>query len=150
MLRLEDRFFTKVHKNEGCWNWSGATMPNGYGLIRSAGGRGGNTTLAHRVSYEIHSGSKIPNGLYVLHRCDNRRCVNPEHLFLGTQKDNIRDMIAKGRGVRPPTTHCKNGHLRTPENTMIKAETNHKNCLVCYRATTAKHSKRRRKAASNF
>lgn len=75
----------------GCWLWiGGVSYPPGYGRMT----RG---QYAHRVSYEIHRG-KIPVGMHVLHRCDNRLCVNPDHLFLGTQSDNMRDMMAKGRG----------------------------------------------------
>ncbi len=77
----------------GCWGWKGCAPANpGYGQFRY------NMKLerAHRASWIIHFG-EIPNGMHVLHRCDNRICSNPEHLFLGTNLDNINDMIAKGR-----------------------------------------------------
>lgn len=77
---------------KGCWLWTKGRMPFGYGAIVV----NGKTKLAHRVSYEAHVGP-IPSGLCVLHRCDVPPCVNPEHLFLGTQLDNMRDKIAKGR-----------------------------------------------------
>lgn len=86
-----DRFWIKVKKSDGCWIW-GALRLNGYGCLRFNGKR----TLAHRVSWEIHNGP-IPEGLFVLHRCDNPACVRPDHLFLGTRKDNMQDMIKKGR-----------------------------------------------------
>lgn len=82
--------------NTGCWLWSGCVKANGYGVIgvRRAGKL--HNTLAHRASWAQRHGP-IPPGLYVCHRCDTPACVNPDHLFLGTQKDNLRDMYAKGR-----------------------------------------------------
>jgi hypothetical protein len=88
------RFVDKKSDNE-CWNWLGQTI-KGYGRI-SAGQRGDNSLGAHRVSWEIHNNQKIPNGMFVMHSCDNPSCVNPTHLSIGTPKDNSDDMIAKGR-----------------------------------------------------
>lgn len=80
-----------------CWNWRSATR-NGYGRLmigsRAAGTR--RSVSAHRLAYEIHFG-EIPSGLEVCHRCDNRRCINPAHLFVGTKQDNVDDREAKGR-----------------------------------------------------
>jgi hypothetical protein len=78
----------------GCWLWTGALMPQGYGSIGVPGTR--TTTLAHRASYEVHRG-EIPPGMFVCHTCDVRRCINPDHLWLGTQADTMADMVAKGR-----------------------------------------------------
>lgn len=82
----------------GCWLWTGAINKNtGYGVIWVNNKR----QRAHRASWEIHRG-KIPDGLWVLHKCDVKSCVNPAHLFLGTPQDNVADMIAKGRQNRRP------------------------------------------------
>lgn len=78
--------------DNGCWEFDGAKLPNGYGKI----GRNNKTWLAHRYSYTIHVG-EIPANMYVCHKCDNRKCINPDHLFLGTHKDNTQDMIQKNR-----------------------------------------------------
>lgn len=88
------RFWSKVQKSDGCWLWTGAVQ----------GGYGGFTDrqcklYAHRVSWEESNGS-IPSGLKVLHTCDVPLCVNPEHLFLGTSKDNTQDMVQKGRSAK--------------------------------------------------
>jgi len=98
--KLRDRFWKKVKKiKNGCWEWVGATTC-GYGRI----GVCGKTVIAHRLSW-VWANGKIPKGLCVLHKCDNRPCVNPKHLFLGTKKDNTRDCIRKGRfGDTGPTS----------------------------------------------
>lgn len=96
---IEERFWAKVSITGGddCWNWNGCKLPSGYGII----GRGtGQVPIgAHVVSWIIHNGSFAP-GLSVCHKCDNRSCVNPNHLFLGTQQDNLKDMRSKGRQVK--------------------------------------------------
>lgn len=82
----------------GCWPWLGAVNSSGY-ANKYFGGR---METAHRISWLIHRGP-IPSGMLVLHSCDVRRCVNPKHLFLGTQLDNLRDMATKGRARSPLT-----------------------------------------------
>lgn len=89
-----ERFMQYVKPMEsGCHEWQSTIRRDGYGAFWF----GGRKSLAHRVAYSLFVGD--PGELRVLHRCDNRRCVNPEHLFLGTDQDNVRDMWAKGRGV---------------------------------------------------
>ena len=88
-----DRFWEKVAKGEGCWEWQGARDPHGYGRFQVVTGT---TQKANRFAYELTNGP-VPTGLYVLHHCDNPPCVNPAHLYAGTQRDNVRDMVARGR-----------------------------------------------------
>lgn len=92
VIPLEIRFWEKVNKTDNCWNWTGAINNKGYGRINIDG----KSQLAHRVSFEIANG-KIDDKMKVLHSCDNSFCVNPKHLWLGTQKDNLIDMAKKGR-----------------------------------------------------
>ena len=98
MTAPADRFWPKVDKSGDCWPWTGTRLPKGYGQF-GRGRRGAGMAKAHRISWELHYGP-IPEGLCVLHHCDNPPCVRPDHLFLGTQSDNLADMTAKGRRVR--------------------------------------------------
>lgn len=98
---LRRRFFDKVEYVDGsdCWYWMGAVNEHGYGVI-GLGPRGAGLIKAHRLSWLIHRGP-IPDGALVCHSCDNPQCVNSNHLFLGSQKDNMRDCANKGRTVIP-------------------------------------------------
>ena len=90
---MEIRFWRFVEKTEGCWLWTGAKTGGGYGYIRRSGKE---KMSAHRASWEMHNGP-VPEGLWVLHRCDTPACVRPDHLFVGTRADNMRDAHEKGR-----------------------------------------------------
>lgn len=115
------RFWRKVNKTDGCWLWTGAVSRNGYGQFTV----GGKTKLAHRVAWLISNGS-IPrgeghHGTCVLHKCDTPLCVRPDHLFLGTAKDNSIDMVQKGRHFSRTSPHRiargdRNGSRIHPEN----------------------------------
>jgi len=109
------RFDAKV-KNapSGCIEWTAATNPGGYGLFGEKRSGKWKLILAHRFAWECVNGA-IPDGLFVLHHCDNRRCVNPSHLFVGTRQDNTDDMLSKNRQARGDAVH-PNGVLNKGSN----------------------------------
>lgn len=130
MLSQEDlkrNFYSKFEPvtETGCWLWLGA-LNRAYGSFWN----GSKPVGAHRFSYEFHCGKT--DGLDVLHRCDVPLCVNPRHLFLGTQTDNNADMCKKGRNRSKAPTHCIHGHEFSIANT--RHVKNGRQCLTCARA----------------
>jgi hypothetical protein len=100
----------------GCWIWTGNDNGFGYGLFRI----GKRRIMAHRVAWELYCGP-IPDGLQANHKCDVPSCVNPNHLYLGTQAENLEDCRQRGRArKRSRPTHCPHGHEYTPKNIKIK------------------------------
>lgn len=95
-LPFEERFWSKVDKgsDDECWNWNAAITPKGYPVIGAD--KTNKTIKAHRVSWELING-EIPEGMMVLHKCDNSKCVNPKHLYLGTHQDNMDDKAERDR-----------------------------------------------------
>ena len=114
-----------------CREWEGSRNRDGYGRYPV----GGSWVGAHRVAWEQEYGP-IPKGMSVLHHCDNPPCILPSHLFLGTQQDNVADMIAKGRGREQQKTHCVRGHEFIEENTYIRPSDGGRICRTCSRERT--------------
>ena len=140
---LEEKFWLYVHVvPNACWKWTGHTDENGYPRLapprnrcaRLAGETRTSPVKASRISWEIHNGL-ILTGLCVLHKCDNPECTNPEHLFLGTQTDNMRDMATKDRACKHKgrkfdsegNVICKYGHRKI----LIPGQTNKYVCREC-------------------
>lgn len=107
MEKILQRFHSSYEKAvNGCWNWTASLSSGGYGSFYYSG----RSYIASRVSWEFHGG-KISNGLCILHKCDNPKCVNPDHLFLGTNADNTADMFKKGRNKNIELPHpCGENH----------------------------------------
>lgn len=114
----------------GCWLWDGEVL-KGYGTHRLDNKQ----RPVHRLAWEEANGP-IPKGLFVCHHCDVKLCCNPDHLFLGTAKDNATDLYNKGLGYQARITHCPNGHEYTPENTYFLSKkrkgSNARYCRTCH------------------
>lgn len=138
LMKLYDfsRFLQRVEiGNElDCWEWTGDLNQSGYGRFFLNGERMG----AHRASYILENGS-IPNGLFILHKCNNRKCVNPAHLVAGTQSENVQDTVRAGRarGGFAPRPTCNKGHPWTPASTG-KTSSGYRTCVICRRAAAKK------------
>lgn len=97
--KVVTRFWSKCEKTDSCWNWVAKSRNNGYGFYSVKKHNKVHHFFAHRLAWQLTNGP-IPKGQCVLHKCDNKLCVNPDHLFLGSNSDNIKDMLKKGRQVK--------------------------------------------------
>ena len=126
----------------GCWIWLGSCDERGYGYLRF----NGRNQRAHRASYETVNGP-IPSGLSICHKCDTPSCVNPDHLFAGTQRDNLRDASAKKRIFNQTKTTCPKGHPYEGANLFI-ARTGARGCRACMKAAARDGMRRLRAKAA--
>lgn len=135
LIKLTEFFVRKidVRPTTGCWNWTAFTDRDGYGLfsMRCIG-----TKRANRMSLYLFKGIKLGK-YYALHKCDNRRCVNPDHIYSGTALDNINDMIKRNRFVKTPkgvermlAISCRNDHLMQGDNVRYKKD-GYRICVTC-------------------
>lgn len=145
---VAERFLEKVIKTDACWLWNGASGAGyqGYGTfwMDNAYWR------AHRAAYVLFVGP-IPDGLQILHSCDNDRCVNPGHLRPGTQVENMDDAFARGRAPNAtPRETCIRGHALTPENTYEQPGVHrpHRECRICVRDAQRRCQERKRARAA--
>jgi hypothetical protein len=157
-------FWSKVQKSDGCWEWQGHRTNWNYGYFTFRG----DSIPAHRFSVELASGKRIPAGMVICHKCDNPPCVRPDHLFIGTHADNMRDMAEKGRNRRRVVSqhsvgrprlselsvieecvgeenHCWRGHEFTPENTYTDPR-GVKICRICNRWNKRQYKAKKRAA----
>jgi hypothetical protein len=116
---------TKINEATGCWEWTARKDPRGYGKFHINGRENG----THRLMYSLTKGDV--SGLCVCHSCDNPSCINPKHLWLGTQQDNMRDAVQKKRHGAVKKTHCKHGHEFNEENTGRKKKSGRRYCKTC-------------------
>jgi hypothetical protein len=124
---MEKVAFIPFHE---CWEWTASLDGRGYGQINI------NKKMhrAHRLSWQIANGRELTKNELVCHSCDNPTCVNPKHLWIGTQKDNMSDCARKNRVYRPKpylTTHCKRGHLFDEKSTYIAPKKGDRRCRIC-------------------
>jgi hypothetical protein len=132
-----ERFWSKVDKSGECWLWTAYRDHSGYGIF----GLNGRNQRAPRVAYELLVGP-IPQGMYILHSCDNPPCVNPSHLRVGTNLENVQDKMNRGREYWSARTHCKNGHPFDELNTHW-APGGFRRCRACQRAADRRFATRR-------
>lgn len=127
----KERFLKFVHpdQNTGCWLWSGAKFKSGYGKFNVSINGFKKTWRAHRFSWLVHD-KELIEGMDLCHSCDNRMCVNPNHLWLGTRKQNLLDCKNKNRNPVWNKTHCKYGHEFTKENIFLRPD-GFRECLTC-------------------
>ena len=119
-----------IKKNNGCWEFCGAINRTGYGVV----GCMGKVMNAQRAMWILKFGEIASSKIMVCHKCDNRKCINPDHLFLGYAIDNTKDMLIKNRNFNLKKVKCKRGHLFTPENTIKIIRKNgrsQRDCRLC-------------------
>lgn len=135
---LKRKFWSKVQKTDTCWEWISGKNTTGYGIIHF-GGRA-RSFLAHRVSWLLHNGD-ISKNLLICHRCDNPPCIRPDHLFAGTQKQNMQDASRKMRTSSQKKTHCRQGHPYIGEN--LRIVSGERRCVECLRKSNREYQRRK-------
>lgn len=125
---IENRFWSMVNKTEGCWNWLGSTCNDGYGRISTS--KAGKYIYAHRFSFELKNG-QIPSGMTIDHICRNRKCVNPDHLRVVSNRENILSGISPS-AFHAKQTHCIHGHPFSGDNLIIR-KSGGRDCKECKR-----------------
>lgn len=146
-----DLFWQKVSvgRADECWPWNGPRWKGGYGRFQiGLGYPKSKTMVASRVAWLLTNGV-FHEGMQVCHKCDNPICVNPNHLFIGTQTDNLRDCAAKKRSVNSAKTHCPRGHEYSPENTFYQANGTQRACRLCLKIRSEERNRRQRALASH-
>lgn len=132
------RFWDKVNRRDAheCWMWNSTKDGNGYGFFKIKN----RSIRAHRMMWSISNSKEIPEGMVICHSCDTPGCVNPAHLFVGTQLDNMRDCAEKGRMRK---THCLQGHALSDDN-LVPSKYGKRVCRICHRIRGQKQNVKRR------
>ena len=140
-MSLKSRFNNYTNKTDSCWIWTGLSIWNGYGRIWVKG----KPKLAHRVSMFLYKDFDLNSDKLILHKpeCNNRKCVNPDHLYIGDHNDNMRDKAISKTNHQSNKTHCPKGHEYTPENTYIVAR-GERCCKTCYNKRNRDNQRRLR------
>jgi hypothetical protein len=147
-LKDQKRMWRKIRvvDGDGCWEWQGHVDQKGYGRFSFNTFEKRTCGNSHRSVYEMHVGRILPKNILVCHRCDNRKCCRPDHLFEGTAKDNMVDCSTKGRNSSSKKTHCSNGHLFDDKNTLVRIREGSKwrRCRACARQWKKESTARRK------
>lgn len=136
----------RVVTDSGCWEWKRARTSEGYGRVRW----NGRVEKVHRLTAHLVWGMELRSTAKVLHRCDNPPCFNPDHLYVGTQADNVKDMVSRGRwrNGNTPWAVCKRGHPMSDDN--VKLIKGGRRCRTCARAISRAYYARRKAAEGPF
>lgn len=137
------RFFSRFDQTAGCWEWKGYLDDKGYGRFKMKN----KTIRAHRASLLVHGIDLKDN--HVLHHCDNARCVNPEHLYVGTNDDNVNDRIERRRYPNMNKEKCIKGHALSGSNLYVQRKTGYRYCIECQKIRSKNYYERKKDATNN-
>ena len=144
----EDHFWSKVDIRSSleCWPWKGTLLIKGYGVLCYKQKR----MMAAHLSLLFNHSLTVPEGMFVCHTCDNPICVNPSHLFIGNNSDNMRDAVSKGRHFQIKKTHCPKGHEYSIDNTYHGVNKKGRNCRKCHTIAATEYNQRVRERRNSL